>query len=232
MTVLLEIIVPLIVSSIIAIITYISNNKKKGVTAIVFILVSSVLFFIIVQYHNHKEDFYENDYIKAYYKNLNYIDESNKSMPCNVYFFYGEDRSDCINVFLFDMSADSYDTIRNDAEYYYGYISGFNAGGFERVFGLTIDYNDTYLVENRGFYIDNLFINYYNTVVSEKNINGKDYLFITKTLLVNKSNMLVVELSYEDMTYDFWINSNSANIVALRECFNSIEQKLVMPVDD
>lgn len=220
------IIIPIICGAIVSIILYtISENKKSAILLVIVSVFCSIVILGFLQYKESNKNIYSNEYVYINYGKLECTDDADIDYPCNIWIYKEEESYNQIHVFSHMLSVEEYNSLLTSQEFYMGMIDGYCVG----YAGADINVSNEQIVktEDRGVWFDRTYVNYPNTRVFEGQVDGKTILVITKVLYVGKGEMLLATLNYENIDYNLFCSSKSKNIIEFRECFNSIEQKMV-----
>lgn len=224
-----EVVIPILCGAAISIILYIISKRKKIAIFLSLVVVScSILFVFFLQKKSEKENVYSNEYISINYGDLECIDEANSKYPCNVQVH--DRKNNSIHIFMTNISMEMYNGILGSKQFYLGMLDGYCAGyiGVDKETAR----EQIFKTGDKGVWIERTYVNYLNTCVYDGDANEENILTMLKVLYIGEGEMLVAVLKYEGIDYEFFCNSDSKNIVEFRECFDSIEQKVVQVPSD
>lgn len=217
-----------------------TNNTRKTIIAGFLITIITVVLCVLINldlesllYKNDVE--ISNEYISLHTGDLLYRDvtsESDCAYKGHIYEKTGivDSYLEYIDIVVFDNPEEDVDRFLTSSGTFYEYMLGYCAGSFgeykSNESNLTAE-NVRY-IESKGIYISDEFCDYDNTFIYEGKIKFGDVILgVIRVLYISNDKWIIEKMRLEDVSYDYFLNSDNTNIVSFRNAFLSVKQNVV-----
>lgn len=225
---------------IITTIYYAETNQSKAIIVGFLITIITVVLCVLMNLNSgfmlYKDDVeISNEYISLHTGDLLYRDvtsESDCAYKGHIYEKTGivDNYLEYIDIVVFDNPEEDVDRFLTSSGTFYEYMLGYCAGSFgeykSNESNLTAE-NVRY-IESKGIYISDEFCDYDNTFIYEgKTKSGDVILGVIRVLYISNDKWIIEKMRLEDVSYDYFLNSDNTNIVSFRNAFLSVKQNVV-----
>lgn len=220
------IIVPLICSTFVGILFFVlAKTKKLAIMLSLIITIIAIACIIAIDAKNRLENnMFENKYVKVNIEGLMYKDFSNYEEPCDLKIYENYYSEDSITINVVDISTEIFKDMLTNVSSFEDFLSSYCRGYIDGRFRTEIESEAIRQLGTRGVYIDEEYYEYLNAFMCEKEIDGRKWLIITKSIYLEDGQQIIATLILENTTYDYYRNGENESLKKMRDCFESIEQ--------